>query len=593
MRCAGEFLSGGRGRAGSASGKPGNVGVRSVGRFRRLGNDWRGEHVLLQPIGVRGVNELAASPNVTAVGGTVTTVKFDKSGNVDGYAPEQAWPLSGGGASGAYPKPAYQQGVTPNDGARDLPDVAALGGPPGYFYDFGELSCCQGGTSGATPTWSAFVTLMAQISGGRLGNINPQLYQLGPLEDNSNVGLHDITVGNNSYNLVKDHPVQGFNAGPLYDQVTGWGSPDVAILAKTLLAVPTAQATPMPQLTPTGTPGAATPSPSPAQTSASGPTPTTTPVVLPGGGHSSWGSTDDVENDEVNPAGINGAEGPDTFIIKASNQNIIFSRPPYGEGFAPKRIDDYSFITPVGTVAVPPPASNKPPVSNQSRIYYDPDGPSAPGCTPGGRYLFVALSTAGAKATLDSKGRRPSLGTRGVLIASSPSSDPTADPSTWYKVFLPADCTGKLGCADSPQLGWNSANIAVALNNYYLTSKWHPALLTVSHDALECGQVSSQTALAFKAFANDPGVTESPRAWLGYCFAERLRCAGIQFVGRQRLPKRQSLPDKRTRELDLQCRNKRPDGSRRLFAEFCPGTKCYRLGFGSCYCHSEQHCRRP
>jgi hypothetical protein len=456
------------------------------------------------PSGVRGVNELAASPNVTAVGGTVSTVKFDKSGNVDGYAPEQAWPESGGGASGAYPKPAYQQGVTPNDGARDLPDIAALAA--GYFYDFGEFSCCQGGTSAATPTWAAFVTLIAQISGGRLGNINPQLYQLGPLEDKSKVGLHDITVGNNSYLPDK---VKGFNAGPLYDQATGWGSPDVAILAKTLLAVPTAQATPMPQLTPTGTPGAATPSPSPAQTSASGPTPTTTPVVIQGADQLSWGSTDDVENDDVNPPGINGAEGPDTFIIKASNQNVIFSRPPYGEGFAAKRIDDYSFITPVGAVAVPPAASNNPPVSNQSRIYYDPDGPSAPGCTPGGRYLFVALSTAGAKATLDSKGRRPSLGTRGVLIASSPGSDPTADPSTWYKVFLPADCTGKLGCADSPQLGWNSANIAVALNNYYLTGKWHPGLLTVSHDALECGQVSSQTALAFKAFANDPSVTKT------------------------------------------------------------------------------------
>ena len=96
--------------------------------------------------------------------------------------------------------------------------------------------------------------MIAQISGGRLGNINPQLYQLGPLEDKSKVGLHDITVGNNSYLPDK---VKGFNAGPLYDQATGWGSPDVAILAKTLLAVPTAQATPMSQLTPaTGTPGA-------------------------------------------------------------------------------------------------------------------------------------------------------------------------------------------------------------------------------------------------------------------------------------------------------------------------------------------------
>ncbi len=81
----------------------------------------------------RGVNEISANPNVTSVGGTQATPNFDSSGNDVGFVQEQVWNdrgegASGGGASAAYPKPDYQKGVTPDDGARDVPDVAALAG---------------------------------------------------------------------------------------------------------------------------------------------------------------------------------------------------------------------------------------------------------------------------------------------------------------------------------------------------------------------------------------------------------------------------------------------------------------------------------
>ena len=128
-------------------------------------------------------------------------------------------------------------------------------------------------------------------------------------------------------------------------------------------------------------------------------------------------------------------------------------------------------------------------------------------CSPGGRWLIVELGTAGSAATPDQNGNRPALGTAGILIASSPGSDPTVPPSQWYQAFLPADCSGKLGCADSPQLGWNFQYIAVALNNYYNNGSWHPGLLTVSHDALECGSSSTQSDLEFYPIANDPNIT--------------------------------------------------------------------------------------
>lgn len=361
------------------------------------------------PEATRGVNELAASPNVTAVGGTQAIFKTDSSGNDVGFVPEQVWDepgigASGGGASGAYSKPAYQQGLTADDGARDLPDVAALAQyNGGYFLDLSAgtgrgVHCCVGGTSASAPVWAGFTALIAQLNSGRLGNVNPRLYQLGPLEDKSNIGLRDVTKGNNSFDKVT-----GFNAGPLYDQATGWGSPDVAILAKALLALPTP--TPTPTLAPGQTPAPTpTPTPTPASTPSQGVTPT--PVVVAGSGQLSWGgNSDGIESDYVNPSGVSGAEGPNEFIIKTSNTMVLLGQPPYDPLFSGRWRDDSQFITPVGAVAVP--AFYQAPVSNQSRIYYDPDGPSTPGCAPGGRWLFVALSTAGAKATASGNGRRP------------------------------------------------------------------------------------------------------------------------------------------------------------------------------------------
>jgi subtilase family serine protease len=133
-----------------------------------------------------------------------------------------------------FPKPAWQAGINvPDDGVRDVPDIAlgADGSAPGFFVYSREASegsatlVATGGTSIASPIWAAISRLIAQSQGvTRLGNINPRLYELGNLQSPS-TGLHDITIGDNN-----DGEIPGYSAGPGYDQVTGWGTPNIALL---------------------------------------------------------------------------------------------------------------------------------------------------------------------------------------------------------------------------------------------------------------------------------------------------------------------------------------------------------------------------
>ena len=86
----------------------------------------------------RNVSELSADPNVTAVGGTQFTPTYDSSGDDDGSVAESVWNQSeqgatGGGESAVFAKPAYQNGVTPGDGMRDVPDIAMIAGLPGVL----------------------------------------------------------------------------------------------------------------------------------------------------------------------------------------------------------------------------------------------------------------------------------------------------------------------------------------------------------------------------------------------------------------------------------------------------------------------------
>jgi subtilase family serine protease len=179
------------------------------------------------------VSEMSADPNVTSVGGTEFSPDYVANNDVGNVA-ESVWDdgsgASGGGASVVFPKPAYQNSVTPNDSARDVPDVALGSSPnsPGFYLgdDSGgtaTMDCCWGGTSIAAPMWAGIAKLAAQVDGARLGNMNPEIYTLGALEDETASGVRDVTIGNNSFNGVT-----GFNAIVGYDQATGWGTVDMA-----------------------------------------------------------------------------------------------------------------------------------------------------------------------------------------------------------------------------------------------------------------------------------------------------------------------------------------------------------------------------
>jgi hypothetical protein len=186
----------------------------------------------------RNVSEMAASPHVTAVGGTMFSPQYNSSGNdisVVGVAPggiEIGWSGSGGGASQIFSKPAWQIGPgLPNDSARDVPDVSMIAWSPGVFVGADSsgtavIQCCWGGTSLAAPLWAGYSRAIAkQQNATRLGLIDPMLYSLAQASLSAN-GIEDVTSGNNSYNGVT-----GFNAGVGYDQVSGWGSVDMNAFA--------------------------------------------------------------------------------------------------------------------------------------------------------------------------------------------------------------------------------------------------------------------------------------------------------------------------------------------------------------------------
>lgn len=202
-------------------------------------------------------------PEVTAVGGS----QFDDGSASDfwsrintpngasalGYIPERAWndssltnslSATGGGASGLYTKPFWQNGPgVPDDHARDVPDVSLAASPNhyGYIVYTSGHQVIYGGTSLSGPAWAGLAALLNQHlstnagAHSRLGNINPRLYRLA--QTNPEV-FHDITTGDNKVPCQQSSPgcvggLVGFSAGAGYDQATGLGSVDAnALVAK-------------------------------------------------------------------------------------------------------------------------------------------------------------------------------------------------------------------------------------------------------------------------------------------------------------------------------------------------------------------------
>jgi subtilase family serine protease len=187
------------------------------------------------PASSRGINELAGSPNVTAIGGTEFTPEFDGQGNDLGFVAESVWNDStgatGGGQSKVFKKPGFQKGLFKQDKKRDIPDISFAGSAdsPGFFLggragNNPTVVCCVGGTSVGAPSWAGISELISQQSGNRVGNLNPRIYQLGAEANDAATGIRDVTMGNNSFDGVS-----GFSAGPGFDKASGWGTVDLGL----------------------------------------------------------------------------------------------------------------------------------------------------------------------------------------------------------------------------------------------------------------------------------------------------------------------------------------------------------------------------
>ncbi len=207
----------------------------------------------------RNINELGGDANTTQVGGTGFMPNYDPSGNNVNHVAESVWNDSvahlgggatGGGASVFYAKPAYQKGPgVPNDGKRDVPDIALIASPyePGVFWGGTSggstaIDCCLGGTSLSAPAWAGIAKLIAQLSGGRPGPLNPRIYTMANAGQATS-GYRDVTTGNNDFNGVV-----GFNAGPGFDLTTGWGTVDIATFANAYVSPPSPSISAVPSI---------------------------------------------------------------------------------------------------------------------------------------------------------------------------------------------------------------------------------------------------------------------------------------------------------------------------------------------------------
>ena len=191
----------------------------------------------------------STDPSVTAVGGTALTlntntglrtseVVWDDTVAPAGYAAPGA---TGGGTSAKFSRPSWQTGTgVPAGTMRLVPDVAlvAAESTPAFLV-FNGSATQVAGTSWSAPTWAGFAALINQ---GRsvntparlpVGLLNPRIY---PLIGTNN--FYDITSGTNVLNAANAGTTNGvpnYTAQTGYDECTGVGVPDVAILLNTLL----------------------------------------------------------------------------------------------------------------------------------------------------------------------------------------------------------------------------------------------------------------------------------------------------------------------------------------------------------------------
>jgi subtilase family serine protease len=176
----------------------------------------------------------ASDPLVLGVGGTALNASF----TTGAYHGEMAWnadtDASAGGYSALFARPSYQDGVPRIGRMRGVPDVGADADSStamSLMFTGGVPYPAQG-TSAATPLWAAVIALADQDAGQHLGFVDPAIYAIAR-SPAYHRAFHDVTTGDNSV-LWPTRVFTGYQAGPGWDPVTGWGSPNAQALVPLL-----------------------------------------------------------------------------------------------------------------------------------------------------------------------------------------------------------------------------------------------------------------------------------------------------------------------------------------------------------------------
>ena len=197
-------------------------------------NEWDGEAHVDFPSASPFALSCGGTRLITANGAIVAESVWNQN---QADVPVDSFGSSGGGVSGAFPLPAYQQkanvplSLNPQGSqGRGVPDVAGAGDPAtGYTILVDGQQEQVGGTSAVAPLWAGLIARINQTLNARVGFVNPQLYALA-----ANSGaFRDITVGNNRVSYQSFNNV-GYDAGSGWDACSGLGSPNGTKLASLL-----------------------------------------------------------------------------------------------------------------------------------------------------------------------------------------------------------------------------------------------------------------------------------------------------------------------------------------------------------------------
>jgi hypothetical protein len=133
--------------------------------------------------------------------------------------------------------PTYQEGVmnAVNLGStqfRNVPDVAMVASNEWLFYNDGQQGLF-GGTSLASPLWAGFMALVNEQNASAglhsIGFANPAIYAIAQ-SSLYDVYFHDISDGTSNANVSTPPGTPNFTTIVGYDLVTGWGSPQCALI---------------------------------------------------------------------------------------------------------------------------------------------------------------------------------------------------------------------------------------------------------------------------------------------------------------------------------------------------------------------------